>query len=120
MAYIHFFLIVLIAQPLFLLSFSSRIFQIGERWADERTLALCMSNGGYVNNYVMNAFIKMILNDQKMKDKCSEKIACLKHITSTETTVSLLFLSSFASPKSYPILAFFMTEYFKHSTFNSF
>jgi hypothetical protein len=90
MAYIHIFLIVFIAQSFFLLSFSSRIFQIGERWADERTLALCMSNGGYVNNYVMNAFIKMILNDQKMKDKCSEKIACLKHITSTETAVSLL------------------------------
>jgi competence protein ComGF len=26
-----------------------------------------MSNGGYINDYVMNAYIKMILNDQKWK-----------------------------------------------------
>jgi hypothetical protein len=38
-------------------------FQIEERWTDERTLARCMGDGGYINDYVMNAFIKMILND---------------------------------------------------------
>jgi hypothetical protein len=48
---------------------------------------MCMSSGGYINDYVMNAFIKMFLFDQKMKDQCSEKIHCLRHILFTETSV---------------------------------
>jgi hypothetical protein len=59
-------------------------------WADERILALCMSNCGYINDYVMNAYIKMILFDEKMKDQCGEKIECLRHIFFTEISVSSL------------------------------
>jgi hypothetical protein len=47
-----------------------------------------MSNGGYMNEYVMDAFVKMILFDQRMKDKHGEKIGFIKHITFSEISVS--------------------------------
>ena len=79
--------------------FSYRVFEIEERWTDERTLARCMSHGGYINEYVMNAFVKMILFDQKMKDMHGEKFGFVKHITYSEITVNYL-------PLFFPMLTF--------------
>jgi hypothetical protein len=78
----------LFSSFLFYYYVSHRILQIEERWVDERTIALCMSNGGYMNEYVMDAFIKMILFDQRMKDKHGEKIGFIKHITFSEISVT--------------------------------
>lgn len=94
-------------ESLKLVYFSTRIFEIGERWADERTLALCMSDGGYINEYVMNAYIKMILNDQSMKDHCGERIACLKHIIYTELTVSSTFTILLSDCQQNTLIALF-------------
>jgi len=66
-----------------------------KNWVDHRTLSLSMRVYGYVNQYVIDAFGRLVLYEQSQNFNSANPPKPSKYIMTTVATLSLFYLFIF-------------------------